>query len=242
MSFKGASSIDEKLSAAGKELRLNPDTAEFVPFALRSPSAAVGVPDAYSSIGKFGASTLGKAVLDRSDSNNLDDEAHPDDIIPDFNVDEEEESQIINMLPFSTLSLSDVNGTSRFAASAASGFMLKEHHDISSYVENHSANFQHHPAKPWDMHGDTGNRNLDDILNEQHLENTELNPLEFLAFQFTGFAAETIADVYFANGGDLKLTIEMLTQLEVYPNFTSQIDLTTLSLSLGSSELCYIED
>ncbi|XP_071696598.1 polyadenylate-binding protein-interacting protein 7-like [Rutidosis leptorrhynchoides] len=218
MSLKGASSIDEKLSAAGKALRLNPDAAEFVPFALRSPSAAIGVPDASSSIDNFGVSTPGKSVLDESESNNSDDEAHqfwrhllPDDIIPDFNVSGEEESHIINTLPFSNLSLADVNGTQRFATSAGSGFRLKEQHEssprltngstfakkmvyhTSSYGENPLANFQQHPAKPWDMHGDqlftgikngpsyngdTGNRN-----HEQQLENLTIGMLTQLELQ-----------------------------------------------------------
>ncbi|KAI3772207.1 hypothetical protein L6452_03388 [Arctium lappa] len=262
MSFsnKAASAIDKKLSATGKTLSLNPDAAEFVPFALRSPSATIRAPDVSSSFSKFGATSPGKAVLDRSESsvsNNSDDEAHqywrhqlPDDITPDFNVAGDEDSQAINMLPFSTLSLADVNETSRFTASAGSGFMLKEQQElsphqtngsgfpkkmgypISSYGENSpSASFQQLSAKPWDMHGDQlltnirdgpsyngsdpGHGYLDDMFNEQQMEGTEVNPLEFLASQFAGFAAESLAEVFFANGGDLNLTIEMLTQLEL---------------------------
>ncbi|XP_024967920.1 polyadenylate-binding protein-interacting protein 7 isoform X2 [Cynara cardunculus var. scolymus] len=212
LSKKAASAIDKKLSATGKTISLNPDAAEFVPFALRSPSATVRAPDVSSSFG-------------------------------------DEDSQAINMLPFSTLSLADVNETSRFTASAGSAFMLKEQQEssphqtnggdfskkmgyhISSYGENSpSASFQQLPAKPWDMHGDQllssirdgpsyngdpGHGYLDDMLNEQQMEGTEVNPLEFLASQFAGFAAESLAEVYFANGGDLNLTIEMLTQLEL---------------------------
>ncbi|PWA54144.1 CTC-interacting domain 7 [Artemisia annua] len=249
---KGASTIDNKLGAAGRTLSLNPDAAEFVPFALRSPSAAAGAPDTSAS---FGATTPGKAVLDRiesSVSNNSDDEVHefwrhqlPDDITPDFNDVVDKDSHGINALPFSALSLGEANGTSRFAASAGSGFMFKDQQEASprqmyakkmgypasSFGENPiTARTQQLPAKPWDLHGDQllasprdvpsyngdpGHGYLDDMLNEQQMENTEVNPIEFLASQFAGFAAESLADVYFANGGDLNLTIEMLTQLEL---------------------------
>lgn len=259
LSNKGSSSVEPKLNAAGKAIRLNPDAAEFVPFALRSPSTTVSVPDASSSFGNFGVASPGKAVIDRSESfvsNNSDDEAHqywrhqlPDDITPDFNVSGDDDTLGINTLPFSNMSLADVNGTSRLTAPAGSGFMFKEQREssphltngssfskktgfpISSFGENpSSASFQQHLAKPWDMHGDqlvtgirdgpsyngdSGHGYLDDILNEQQMESTEVNPLEFLASQFAGFAAESLADVYFANGGDLNLTIEMLTQLEL---------------------------
>ncbi|KAI3682097.1 hypothetical protein L2E82_50129 [Cichorium intybus] len=221
LSNQGASAIDKKLTTTGKTIRLNPDAAEFVPFALRSPSASVAAPDASSSFGNFVATTPGKAVLDRSESsisNNSDDEAHqywrhqlPDDITPDFNVAGDEDPQGINTLSFSNLSLSDVNETNGSSFTKKMGFPLS----------SSSASFQ--PAKPWDIHGDHGpsyngdpvHGYLDDMLNEQQMEGTEVNPLEFLASQFAGFAAESLADVYFANGGDLNLTIEMLTQLEL---------------------------
>ncbi|KAK1434828.1 hypothetical protein QVD17_00582 [Tagetes erecta] len=250
LSNKGPFVIEKTLSATGKTLRLNPDAAEFVPFALRSPSSAVGAPNGSSSFGNFGT-TPGKAVLDRSESsvsNNSDDEVHqywrhqlPDDITPDFNVAGDEDSQGINALPFSILSLADVNEASRFTdgfqkessphQTNSSSFSNKMRYPLSSYGENGlSSSFQQFPAKPWDMHGnqllngiedglsyngDNGHAYLDDMLNEQHMENTEVNPLEFLASQFAGFSAESLADVYFANAGDLNLTIEMLTQLEL---------------------------
>lgn len=55
---------------------------------------------------------------------------------------------------------------------------------------------------------------LNEYLSEQ-LEDAGINPVEFLASHFPGFAAESLADVYYANGCDLNLTIEMLTQLEL---------------------------
>ncbi|KAF5804661.1 putative Smr domain-containing protein [Helianthus annuus] len=247
-----SSAIDKKLSSTGKTIRLNPDAAEFVPFALRSPSAAVGASDASSSFGNFGTTTLGKTVVDRSESsvsNVSEDEVHrywqnqlPDDITPDFNVTGDEDSQGINALPFSALSLADVNESSRFTdrfqkelsprQTNGSSFSKKMGFPVSLYDENPLSSFQQQgPAKPWDIQGDQllngiqegpsynggdhGHGYIDGMFDEQQMDGAEVNPLEFLASQFPGFAAESLADVYFANGGDLNLTIEMLTQLEL---------------------------
>ncbi|PSS01352.1 Polyadenylate-binding protein [Actinidia chinensis var. chinensis] len=259
LSKVGAPTNDKKLINSGKVTTLNPNAAEFIPFALRSSSGSTSTAEASTSLGVAGAGTLGKAVLDQSESsisNNSDEEAHqywcrqlPDDITPDFNVMGEDESQGINGIPFSMLSLHDGNETSRFSASTGSGFGLKEQHELSSrgingnsfaekmrysvpsYGEDvSSADFLHLPTKPWDKSIVNNDQLLSTVrdrlpysgnsrqgmLNEQAItENTEMNPLEFLAMQFPGFAAESLAEVYFANGGDLNLTVEMLTQLEL---------------------------
>ena len=102
---------------------------------------------------------------------------------------------------------------------------------VSSYGEYLSPTSYHSSlSKPWDQQivsndqllareGTDGNPRhglLADMSSEQlMLDNSDVGPLEFLASQFPGFAAESLAEVYFANGGDLNLTIEMLTQLEV---------------------------
>ncbi|PWA65556.1 hypothetical protein CTI12_AA334920 [Artemisia annua] len=255
---KGAPAYDKKFSTSAKAKSLNPDAAEFVPFALRSPSGNTSGAETSSSFGPFGGSTQGKAALNRAESsvsNNSDDEAHqfwrhqlPDDITPDFNVAGEEETLGINSNPFSSLSIADGNGASRFPASTGSPFIPREQHEISPRVngsgfaekmryppsafgENVSAaNYQQMAAKPWDMNGDqllagiidgpsyngdSGQGYLKDMLNEQQMEVTEAHSLEFLASQFPGFAAESLAEVFYANGCDLNLTIEMLTQLEL---------------------------
>ncbi|KAL8503781.1 hypothetical protein ACS0TY_022485 [Phlomoides rotata] len=257
LSGKGASSGDRKLTAA--KATLNPNATEFVPFALRSPTAGTTSVEASS---KFAISTPGKGILDRSESsvsNNSDDEAQqywrnqlPDDITPDFKVMgiDDTHTQGINSLPFSSLSLTDINEGPRYSASTGSGFMLKEQqglsprpvngnshaeqmrYPVSSYGEYPSpTGFHPSLAKPWDQQfvnndqllarevTDGGNQKhglLADLSNEQLLmDSAEVNPLEFLASQFPGFAAESLAEVYFANGGDLNITIEMLTQLEL---------------------------
>lgn len=114
-------------------------------------------------------------------------------------------------------------------------FVDKLRFSNSTYREEpSSASFLNSLAKPWDR--PIGNNNLhvsggqdavayDDnarhgFLNDVMTENaivdeTDFNPLEFLASLFPGFASESLAEVYFANGCDLHLTIEMLTQLEI---------------------------
>ncbi|MBA0806862.1 hypothetical protein Gohar_022706, partial [Gossypium harknessii] len=105
----------------------------------------------------------------------------------------------------------------------------------SSYGEEPiSASFLNLPLKPWDEQlvnsdqligngregqlydGNSSHAFASDILGEHtNINDTEVNHVEFLSSQFPGFAAESLAEVYFANGCDLNLTIEMLTQLEV---------------------------
>ncbi|KAL2235974.1 polyadenylate-binding protein-interacting protein 7-like [Sesamum indicum] len=258
LSGKGASSGDKKLSVA--KATLNPNATEFVPFALRSPTTSISSSDASSKYATIAASAPGKGILDRSESsvsNNSDDEAQqywrlqlPDDITPDFKVMGIDDTQGINSLSFSSLSLTDIDEGSRYSPSTGSGFMLKEQqvlsprpandnsfaeklrYPISSYGEYQSpTGFHPSLAKPWDQQIvgsdqlvareglDSGNPRqafLGDLSNEQLLvDNAHVNPLEILASQFPGFAAESLAEVYFANGGDLNLTIEMLTQLEL---------------------------
>ncbi|KAK4419893.1 Polyadenylate-binding protein-interacting protein 7 [Sesamum alatum] len=261
---------DKKHVAA--KATLNPNAAEFVPFALRSPAAGISSSDASSIFATSAASIPGKAILDRSESsisNNSDDEAKqfwhhqlPDDITPDFKVMGINDTQGINNLPFSSLSLTDVDDGSRYTYSEGSSFMLKEQHGsvngssfpeklrypVSSYGEYPSpTGFQPSLAKPWDKHilandqllareehpynGNSRHDFLADMSNEHLLENADVSPLEFLASQFPGFATESLSEVYFANGGDLNLTIEMLTQLEL------QVDGGGLNQTLNSKAL-----
>lgn len=229
--------LSGKLSAPKPSL--NPNAAEFVPSSLRVPVAGLTSPDANSKFANTTPTIPGKAVLDRSESsvsNNSDEEAQqywrhqlPDDITPDFKVMGTEDAHGINGLSFSNLSLADVNETSRYSASMGGNFMLKEQqgYPMSSYGDFLSPrDFQ---PKPWDKqimrndqllgseppyNGNSGHF-LPDMTNEQLMDNPDVSPLEFLAAQFPGFAADSLAEVYFANGCDIHLTIEMLTQLEV---------------------------
>ncbi|CAN6483972.1 unnamed protein product [Victoria cruziana] len=64
-----------------------------------------------------------------------------------------------------------------------------------------------------------------------NLDNSVAVHVELLAKEFPGFAAESLAEVYHANGCDLSLTIEMLTQLEleVDSGFSGNISSKALS-------------
>ena len=253
---------DAKLSSPSKATALNPNAAEFIPFALRSlPSGSTSSVDATTRLTT--SASLGKAVLDRSESsisNNSDDEVHqywrcqlPDDITPDFKVMGEDESQGLNNLSLAGLSIHDDNESSRFSSSTGSRYILNEQQELSqqhlngntfadklrfsnsTYREDpSSASFLNALAKPWNrqignanQHASSGQEAfiyddnsrhgfLNDVLAENAIvDDADLNPLEFLASIFPGFASDSLAEVYFANGCDLHLTIEMLTQLEV---------------------------
>ncbi|KAK4274528.1 hypothetical protein QN277_017734 [Acacia crassicarpa] len=230
---------ETKLSSPNKVTTLNPNAAEFVPFALRSvPSGSTSSVDATARFPTAGA--LGKAVLDRSESsisNNSDDEVHqywrcqlPDDITPDFKVMGEDDPQGLNNLSLAGLSIHDDQEAPREDPS--------------------SANFLNSLTKRWDMQigstnqhfgsgregltydDNSGHGFLNDLLSEQAItDDTDMNPLEFLAAQFPGFASESLAEVYFANGFDLNLTIEMLTQLELQVDCTFNQNLNSKTVS-----------
>ncbi|XP_025685412.1 pentatricopeptide repeat-containing protein At4g33170 [Arachis hypogaea] len=121
----------------------------------------------------------------------------------------------------------------------------------SSFREDpSSASFLNTSTNPWDR--PIGNANqfvssgqegltyddnsrhgfFNDIFSENAIVNdTNLNPLEFLASLFPGFAAESLAEVYFANGCDLHMTIEMLTQLELQVDGSFHQNLSSKTLS-----------
>lgn len=263
---KGILPTGDNNHTSAKATTLNPNAAEFIPFALRSPSGNTSNTDA-SKFADVKASTLGKSVLDRSESsvsNNSDDEVRrywrcrlPDDITTDFEVMGKDDDHGISSLPFSNLSLTDITNTSRFPTSTGSSFMLKEQQGLSpnqingtsfdektSYLVSRfaedasSTSFHLLPGNHWEKQllnnnefladvreappYDVNSRHefLTDIINEKpFVEDIGINPVEFLASKFPGFAAESLAEVYYANGGDLNLTIEMLSQLEVFSFF-----------------------
>ncbi|QCE16343.1 polyadenylate-binding protein-interacting protein 7-like isoform X2 [Vigna unguiculata] len=277
---KKGSQTDAKLLSPNKATTLNPNAAEFIPFALRSSS----LPGTTSSVdataaGLSAAGALGKAVLDRSESsisNNSDDEVHqywrcqlPDDITPDFKVMGEDESQGLDDLPLAGLSIHEDNEASRFPSSKGSKYIINEQQEISqphnngnsfvdkigfshsSYREDPSStSFLNALAKPWEgpigsadqlvssgqegIAYDDNSRHgyLNDVLAENAImDDTDLNPLEYLASLFPGFAAESLAEAYFANGCDLHLTTEMLSQLELQVDggFNQTLNSKTLS-------------
>nr|KYP42894.1 NEDD4-binding protein 2 [Cajanus cajan] len=217
---------DAKLSTTNKATSLNPNAAEFVPFSLRSlPSGSTSLVDTAASFTSAGS--LGKAVLDRSESsisNNSDDEAHqywrcqlPDDITPDFKVMGEDESQGLNNISLAGLSLHDDNESSMFP-SKGTRYILNEQQDFGQEALVYDDN--------------SGHGFLNDVFAGNSIVNdTDLNPLEFLASLFPGFASESLAEVFFANGCDLHLTVEMLTQLEIQVDGSFNQNLSPKTLS-----------
>ncbi|XP_023536132.1 pentatricopeptide repeat-containing protein At4g33170 [Cucurbita pepo subsp. pepo] len=262
VSKKGSQTNEANLSIGSKVTALNPNAAEFIPFALRAPS--VGSSSVSDLTERFSSSgTLGKAVLDRTESsvsNNSDDESRqfwrhqlPDDIIPDFKSMGEDENLSLGNISLAGLSLHDDNEASLFAATVGSEYLLndQQHSNLNHFNGNQfadrfrfsTASYGEDPSaaslfqisnKPWQKpvhnsnllvsnerhlpyHGNTVRGSTMEVLSEQTTldESDTLNPVDFLALQFPGFAAESLAEVYFANGGDLNLTVEMLTQLEL---------------------------
>jgi hypothetical protein len=64
---------------------------------------------------------------------------------------------------------------------------------------------------------------FNELLGEKALsDNGDINLVELLVTEFPGFAAESLEDIYCANGCDLSLTMEMLTQLELQDDVGSQ--------------------
>nr|KYP45626.1 NEDD4-binding protein 2 [Cajanus cajan] len=226
---KKVSQTDAKLLSPSKATTLNPNAAEFIPFSLRSLSGTTSSVDTTATLTAAGA--LGKAVLDRSESsisNNSDDEVHqywrcrlPDDITPDFKVMGEDESRGLDDLSLAGLSIHDDNEASRFPSSKGSKFIIngqeeksQQHINGNSFADKLSHGY------------------LNDVLAENAIvDDTDLNPLEFLASLFPGFAAESLAEVYFAHGCDLHLTTEMLSQLElqVDGSFNQNLNSKTMS-------------
>ncbi|KAG6391155.1 hypothetical protein SASPL_148907 [Salvia splendens] len=238
LSAMGASVANKKLSA---EATLNPNAAEFVPFSLRSQAAKVKILDTPPKFTTSGKSVLDRSESSVSNNSNSEEEAQqywshqlPDDITPDFKL-----MGIDNDSNEASRYTSPTN--SGFALKEQQAFSLhpldgignpragKLRYPVSSIGEC----FHSSLAKPWDRQvrsgtdqllttaGNPYNDNMNqafvaEMSNEQFLlDNADLCRLEFLASQFPSFSAESIADAYLSNGGDLNLTINVLTQLEL---------------------------
>ncbi|GLJ12698.1 hypothetical protein SUGI_0196150 [Cryptomeria japonica] len=177
-----------------KQTVLNPNAAEFIPSSFRSASSSSK--NFHASKPEAGES-YGKAVLDRTESatsNNSDDETRqywryrlPDDITPDF---------VDDLLQDSESSLAATPAGLDYS-SGSKAMNLMESGQLA--YDNLS-----HRIDPSYSNGDQG-----------LMDNNGINPVELLSTEFPGFAAESLAGIYLASGGDLSLTMEMLTQLEI---------------------------
>lgn len=223
-----------------KVTSLNPNAAEFVPSFIKPSLGSSTVPDVAKSDVR---GSSGKTILDRSESsksNNSDDEAHqfwrkqlPDDIIPDFSFEKIEQGP--EELSLAGLSLN----APPFYGTASSRFS-REHHEIASpatkglelehnnlmYEDSYSGSSNWEQKYTGDLHIANGNQDIhydentagfSDSFASEYAAASDgaVDPLEYLASQFPGFSAESLAELYYANGCDFNHTIEILTQLEV---------------------------
>lgn len=246
-----------------KVTSLNPNAAEFVPSFIKPSLGSSTVTDVTKSDHR---GSSGKTILDRSESsksNNSDDEAHqfwrkqlPDDIIPDFTSFENVE-QGPEELSLAGLSLN----APPFYGTTSSRFS-REHHELSSpatkglelehnnllYEDTYlgSSNWEQNYIS--DIHITNGNQDLhydsesagafsDSFANDYAATLDGIDPLEYLAAQFPGFSAESLAELYYANGCDFNHTVEILNQLEMQvdatPNHTLNLAHSTPNFSTG---------
>ncbi|PIA43127.1 hypothetical protein AQUCO_02000514v1 [Aquilegia coerulea] len=127
----------------------------------------------------------------------------------------------------------------------------KTRYSVAPYIADQSSpGFVNLPSNPWEkqflngdqllgngreglsFNGNSGTTYMNDVLSEHIIsDESDINPVDFLASQFPGFAAESLAEVFYANGCDLNLTIEMLTQLELQVDggFNQNLNSKTLS-------------
>lgn len=184
-----------------KTTSLNPNAAEFVPSFHRSATSTVTVSDANSS-------SKEKATLDRTDSaksNTSEDEARrywqnqlPDDIIPDFSAPEKDEMEtVLPTLDKLTLSAIEDPYSSYQGDGTQSNYLLGSNN--------------------WDQFESEFDLGFVDGGSEDHgvTADTGFDPVDYLVSQFPGFSAQSLVDLYCANGYDLNVTIETLIQLEM---------------------------
>ncbi|CAM0913253.1 unnamed protein product [Alopecurus aequalis] len=255
---------DARSTLPNKLTALNPNAAEFVPSCVIRPSFG-GSADSDVTKSEFRGSS-GKTILDRSESsksNNSDDEAHqfwrkqlPDDIIPDFTSFEKIEHEpeelslgglSLNAPPFYGTKASRLSREHQQLSSSASNILDLGHNDLL-YEDNSHATFSTVGSSNWeqnyvgDLHFANENQDLhydpDSFASEYVAASDGLfDPLEYLASQFPGFSAESLGELYYANGCDFNHTIEILTQLEMQveptPNQTMNLTPTAPNFSTG---------
>ncbi|CAL9202859.1 unnamed protein product [Musa hybrid cultivar] len=182
----------------------------------------------------------------------------PDDITPDFEVIGEEELHEPSHLTLAGFSIHDGVEQSKFSA-LATGQTLNMRQDLSSpttdignmgYPGSVNSKQQSSVASMisasnmkgksfiGEQHGKVlydGDLNADLVGNlmgdNVFLQNSITDPIECLSSQFPGFAVQSLLDVYYANGCDLTLTIEILTQLELQVDAGSDQNLSPNSLA-----------
>lgn len=168
----------------------------------------------------------------------------PDDIIPDFEgmgLDNEMNSSLFSSLSLNDVNKASRYTSPKNSGFKLQEHQAFSHHHVNGNnqaeklgypVSPDGESFQTSLSKHWEKkvggrdqllaregnpyNGNSSEPFMAEMLNKQLLlENADLSSLEFLASQFPSFAAESITEAYLSNGGDLNMTINMLTQLEV---------------------------
>ncbi|XP_020574847.1 polyadenylate-binding protein-interacting protein 7 [Phalaenopsis equestris] len=165
----------------------------------------------------------------------------PDDITPDFTATGKDDFPGPELLPIAGLSIFDENDGSSVPelvsrhAQITRGMTDELRYSDSMFHQDQSSVAFTAPAKDsWDNELIKATQHLSNGLDGYHLngsssaglvnnsyidhlimEDSAINHVEFLALQFPGFSAGSLAEVYYANNCDLNLTIEILTQLEL---------------------------
>ncbi|XP_068652637.1 polyadenylate-binding protein-interacting protein 5-like [Aristolochia californica] len=84
-------------------------------------------------------------------------------------------------------------------------------------------------------------KNPDDETERPNIVDELEYDLAFLAATFPGVSDQSLADVYFANGGDLDATIEMMNQLENMPEM-SNFDCSACTSATPDSTSCICDE
>lgn len=247
------------ISIKTSKTTLNPNAAEFVPFSSKtSPAnaknAKVSNLDVPVSSGK---AVLDHS--DSNVSNNSDDEALqywrrqlPDDITPDFRFMGGDELQMISGLSLNESQFDGLDTNHLPPKSDASSIHSVDDTNLSRSMlyngDRSSIPFTSLSSSLWNKQ--SGNADLNNELEKIHrtgdsdagflnylaneysaLNNASFSPMEFLSAEFPGFSVDCIGEVYYRNGCDLNLTVEILSQLEVQVDdgFTHNVNSRILS-------------
>ncbi|KAF0903789.1 hypothetical protein E2562_029894, partial [Oryza meyeriana var. granulata] len=247
---------DTRSMLPNKVTALNPNAAEFVPSFIRPSFESSAVSDVSKADLKGSGKTILDRSESSKSNNSDDEAHQfwrkqlPDDIIPDFSFEKiEQEPEELSLAGLS-LNAPPFYGTtaSRFSRehdlSSQANKSLELGHTSLLYEDNSQASFPTMGSSNWeqsfvgDLHFTNGDQALhydpesaagfSDSFASEYAAATDgvLDPLEYLASQFPGFSAESLAELYYANGCDFNHTIEILTQLEMQVDATSNQTLT----------------
>ncbi|KAF8393318.1 hypothetical protein HHK36_021559 [Tetracentron sinense] len=89
-------------------------------------------------------------------------------------------------------------------------------------------------------------RNPSDKREKQNMDEDFEMDMAYLAITFPGISDDSLADVYSANGGDLEASVDMLNQLEFYPDDVFQhlpdtLDIGDMSEIGSPAEKAYVK-